>query len=101
MKTNNPKTKHTPAPWHVSKHMNEITIQSTMGYYGFGSQYSIARVDTEADAALIAAAPEMLRECVEILELLETKNLTSKSKTLDSTIMHNLRDLVKKARGES
>lgn len=67
--------KHTPGPWSVSKlatpeHSPEFAV------YADGSPRDIARViggNSEADAALIAAAPKMLaalealfRECVMI-----------------------------------
>lgn len=67
------KTQHTPGPWKISKHCSTLvesgdrSIASAGGYQSVGAD---AHEVNEANAKLIAAAPDLLailRECVDFL----------------------------------
>lgn len=60
--------KHTPGPWFYSTHINEgeqhaeITLSPTSGYREDTNEYlRISGLCSEADAKLIAAAPDLLK----------------------------------------
>ena len=66
-------TKHTPAPWHVAGHGNankELPILREDGKE-IGCIRGEARL---ADAALIAAAPELLAACRAMLKALKDRH---------------------------
>ena len=70
------KNKHTQGEWHVSKHGNN----DSFGIYAEGNGNDLAIVkggneeggEAEANSKLIAAAPELLKACVESLAALKT-----------------------------
>ena len=58
---NERKTKHTPAPWEVMECRPNIVKMPEAAKYGHGNKYaSCGGGNNEANAKLIAAAPEML-----------------------------------------
>ena len=65
------KTKHTPAPWHVTKDADgQLAVND---HVNFPSEFPIARIygrltDKEANAHLIAAAPDLLAALEEIVD---------------------------------
>lgn len=64
-------TKHTPGPWHLTTYAPTTLDQVT--YYGVGapnSRTTIAGPLNEADARLIAAAPELLEALIDLTERL-------------------------------
>lgn len=69
--------KHTPGPWKKRPHFtpagNAIVVDSSnIGIAGvFGKSHE---QDAEANAALIAAAPELLEACKMILPYLQSNN---------------------------
>jgi hypothetical protein len=68
------KTKHTQGNWEVDKrastriHCNDRTIAETGGYR---SSKENTDLENEANAKLIAAAPELLNVCERVLSTLE------------------------------
>lgn len=71
-------TKHTPAPWWKDKHSdnNDVIVRDTNGTIvaNLSVDYSESWIgqregnETEANAKLISAAPELLSICLKILE---------------------------------
>lgn len=73
-------TKHTPGQWEISKTINDYAIYSDNNPQkdiALAYQYSrgISKEEAEANAALISAAPNLLRVAVATLEDLEAKRL--------------------------
>ena len=96
--------KHTQGPWKAVNYQNTsyYTVRQEHEAYGIDAE-TIVGSDVDINfhnAHLIAAAPDLLRELIEILELFETKNLKSESKSLDAIIIQDLKDVIKKAKGE-
>lgn len=61
--------KHTPGPWKVYKDSREINYVVTNGTGGIGNQDCKASyIDTDANAHLISAAPELLAACRELTQ---------------------------------
>ena len=93
-----PQTKHTPGPWMVEKGTLDVIAKK---HYD-GMEINIRDIETndretiQANAALIAAAPDMLEALELVLRQLPTEL------TLDGEILRDdLKQLVAKARGES
>jgi len=60
--------KHTPGPWEVSKHATPEYAPQYGVYTGNGNDFAIVNGDNAtADAALIAAAPELLAALQDML----------------------------------
>lgn len=95
------KTKHTPGQWTIESQYKVLTnvvlnTEIRVPYYEVGSELRrVATVDTglndKANAALIAAAPEML-EALEFV--LDTWIMDDHSREL-------IKDVIRKAKGES
>lgn len=104
------KTKHTPGPWRMEDNWDNYPGERKPGRYNIRSQddgWNVARVweaeetgpfskeQVEANARLIAAAPELLEACEWALsELAEPE--TSTADTLHETI-ERLKTAIKKA----
>lgn len=91
--------KHTPGTWNVSKTINDYAIYSSQNdskdiaaVYQYSR--SIAPEEAEANAKLIAAAPELLEMCIATLEDLESGELTGNA---TESALINLRDAIRKA----
>ena len=86
-------SKHTSGPWETS---NRFDIYSESGYFigctcgNLTLPKSVELID-EANAKLIAAAPELLEACKEALYQLQG---------MDSACVMILKDAIKKAEGE-
>ena len=98
--------KHTQGPWKAAIEFGIDTSNNKCKVFAAKDSFFViidgtkSNEESVANARLIAAAPDLLRELTEILELFETKNLKSESKSLDSIITQNLKDVIKKAKGE-
>lgn len=70
--------KHTPGPWHIEvKHLTEgaFTLSHGVNGYGDGPAGDVAKIYTsEANALLIAAAPELLEACETFAEWLRRED---------------------------
>lgn len=98
--------KHTPGPWTAQKErfgkngiFQEINIRGPVVLEESGHTFNpnfVATINNEANANLIAAAPEML----EALERAEVMLLSSKDAQSDF-ILTLIQPAIKKARGES
>jgi hypothetical protein len=63
-------SKHTPGPWeakNVGPHWNNKEIDNWIITYGKDDEQVVDHVYEEADARLIAAAPELLQACKDAL----------------------------------
>ena len=67
--------KHTPGPWEISRgvHAYPFSIESESKTIGFIKLQTGLQEVTEANARLIASAPDLLEACKEILNLLEAE----------------------------
>lgn len=94
----NNKTKHTAGEWQTSKTVNDITIHSEGKDVALVYQYSrsVDEEEATANARLIAAAPELLSNCMATLEDLENDNMGKNSETYQMAI-ENLREAISKA----
>ena len=84
-------TKHTPGPWSISSACkNAINAERNNKLIGIGttyhdpdSVYFIGQDEAIANARLIAAAPELLAACEEVIEgMIDGKNSTNKNVTM-------------------
>lgn len=69
-------SKHTPGPWHIDKHKDGIFIHDKLAVYiasvtSWGKKSEKMRIESEANAALIAAAPELLEACKKAYAVIE------------------------------
>jgi hypothetical protein len=107
-------TKHTPGPWNVCEPVGWMpqgrhwTAEQMMEMWWVGKRPGVAvalvdgsvdgRAEAEANARLIAAAPDLLAVCIGILECLDEKDRwTSVSRRFAA---NHLREAIAKARGE-
>ena len=74
-------SKHTPGPWHV-KNNNAvqgktltIVAESVKGGIHIGTMFPFEEDEEQANARLIAAAPDMLAELKSILSVLEARKI--------------------------
>jgi len=90
-------SEHIPGPWYVSKHGSDRC--SVFKDYGDERELIANAIDTweeaEANAQLIAAAPELLEAAEELQLLLERANVAEWN-----TATIKLRAAIHKARGE-
>ena len=94
------KPQHTPAPWGVSKHATPDYAPQYGIYAGDGSasDHVIVRGDNaQADAALIAAAPDLLEALQELLEHIEWRRRIAKETTGANDCTHRARAAIAKA----
>lgn len=91
-------TKHTGGDWQTSKSINDISIYSGGADLAlvYKNSRGIDEQEAEANARLIAAAPEMLSNCMATLEDLESGNMRENSETYQMAI-DNLRNVIQKA----
>ncbi len=74
------KTNHTPGPWTIDRLIGRIsggTYPSIVGFRVPCSQYEHETAEVEANARLIAAAPEMLEALEEIISTLDSSKAHS------------------------
>ena len=64
------KTKHTPAPWEISKHATPDYAPQYGIYSGNNDLATVRGDNAQADAHLIAAAPELLEALENALNVL-------------------------------
>ena len=86
--------KHTPGPWSIGKpteYINQIKIEPTIGLvYGAGEE-------VKANAALVAAAPDMLKALNNVIDMWRNGIPMYKGQAE----YHEAIAAVRKARGES
>ena len=100
-------TKHTPGPWSVgvTSDGGEIDIIAADGWFVSVACDSVGEGDTEANAHLIAAAPDML-EALELAVAIGIVPVTSASEggaakfSEHVRVADMIRAAIKKARGE-
>ena len=97
--------KHTPGPWapgHPDQDNDRHVVCSlSEGWSVVALQADPAKYDPEADARLIAAAPELLEEAEKLIDL-HVKAMNGEQSDLvqwDSAVL-NLRSAIAKAKGE-
>lgn len=78
------KTTHTPAPWKVcdEEQFHLIWSEKAKGYVASVDIYDsegALRSNADADAALIAAAPELLQQLTKLLEQVQQLNYLGKT----------------------
>ena len=90
--------KFTPGPWHAKRYVGA----SWEEYYEVSTSdgLRIAISPTEADARLIAAAPEMY-DFIEYLTTETGHSLLSQAGYLGENLYNEAKELCRKARGES
>lgn len=71
------KTQHTPGPWYQREQGSEIEIKSGIYTICMVHNYSGLHETNEANARLIAAAPELLEELIKIKELVNRPDYNS------------------------
>lgn len=77
---------HTPAPWHVSTHGVPDGIYQA-GIYAEGDDRDLATItSSEADAMLLAAAPELLQACRDALAYIGERTTGKAQDTLRAAI---------------
>jgi hypothetical protein len=100
------KLKHTPGPWTYFKEKQEIDVMNmtiffdTVQFKENGISENLVRLNddnSEANARLIAAAPEMLECLIEICTYLQTNKLNSILPT--SGYHKNMINIIEKATG--
>ena len=83
------KAEHTPGPWEVGKYMGLPTIFDTRGNgtVALASVHDMAIEPADANAALMAAAPDLLAACEAALPALERyPHLTNTSRLVQAAI---------------
>lgn len=94
------KTTHTPGPWNYKVQGFKISIgNKDTGATKNGHDYTTAIIEdnssqAEANARLIAAAPELLESCIELLGFIE-RNFPSE----DGEAIFDARTAIHKAQG--
>jgi len=92
-------SKHTPGPWMVSSNGAAVVDTAT-----HGQELIIVQergVDSEANARLIAAAPELLEAAIRAEELLSSvTDIASELAPFQNTALRLLRAAIAKAGGE-
>jgi hypothetical protein len=97
-------TKHTPAPWKIERSGMYLTIQTnswTMAEV-FRSDYDSATViqTQEANAKLIAAAPDLLEALIAMVAMVERELSLGKNVILDGgSVAYKARAAITKATG--
>lgn len=91
------KTKHTPGPWHLSAYRGKpdydlIWDKSDRVVCQMFDKYEDNFTNYEANAKLIAAAPELLDACINSF-----KTLIAIGCTMEAEIMQQLESVIKKA----
>ena len=86
-------SKHTKGPWQVRKSEYYYLVES--------EGYLIAKQERKADARLIAAAPELLRELKSAIFYIETYGGEVTSNFAAGENLNTIKTLIKKAEGES
>ena len=100
------KTKHTPGPWQVltdTKELTNITKNISTAYYEYRIVNDLegaitSKITDSKNAALIAAAPEMLEALESLLKLADV--VLQKEGSRDCSIRLMARQALQKARGE-
>ena len=82
-------TKHTPGPWDWRLNGEEYRVEATAGHICTVEVLEAGDKQARVDAALIAAAPEMLQRLKATREYLQIKGIYS----------HNLDAIIAKAEG--
>ena len=97
--------KHTPGPWapgHPDQDDDrQVVCSLSEGWSVVALQADPAKYEPEADARLIAAAPELLEEAEKLIDL-HVKAMNGEQSDLvqwDSAVL-NLRSAIAKAKGE-
>lgn len=92
---------HTPGPWYAIEYAGMWGIQSVNEYSQDNNLLDMENDDrAEANAKLIAAAPEMLQslqECVKYLSSLESLDGSNMPFEWDDDFIGNLKKTIKKA----
>ena len=91
--------KHTPGPW-IFPNYNQSNIIAPEQTNGNDDLYHVCTVSNNskslANAKLIAAAPELLSNCIATLEDLESGSLKENAETYQMAI-ENLKSVIRKA----
>ena len=87
--------KHSPAPWRIGKKQERAILDAN------GSQIAVLPESLKPDAALIAAAPEMLKQLKAAIEFLDKYWGTTATYQLieDYEEYHAIRSVIAKAEG--
>ena len=108
-------TKHTPAPWRVSradKDGAEVSAIASVAWCGRASHVGLTETqvidadEARANAQLISAAPDLLTMCEELLPELAChcdEGFTSRGRHAPNTLCHyydDLKAVIAKAKGE-
>lgn len=101
------KSTHTPGPWAVQRDYVSAEHQVIKGYLIYNDVLCVARLSTvnpcaEANARLIAAAPEMLASIHDLLDVLsDVAPCTPGCGQGEPCVVHDARDLLARIEGES
>ena len=88
------KYKHTPGPWVASKRNQRTIVQQVLNdSYAVAEVHAVYGNEAEANARLIAAAPEML-------EALEAIFINHEVKGMSETLNNKALAAIRKAKGE-
>lgn len=103
-------TKHTPGPWTIEAQFKVLTnvqrnTETRVPYYEIGSELRrLATIDTglnaKANAALIAAAPELLAALEDVEALLYAVTNEGFRPISDNDLVLKMRAAIAKAKGE-
>lgn len=91
-------TKHTPGPWQANKWAPGYSISAP------DSQYTVCNLsdcnNAEANARLIAAAPDMLEACQQIINDSDMDAIHGAGRSVTHDAIDKVRAAIAKARGE-
>ena len=93
------KPQFTSGPWHVSKNQPTVVGTREKAVCKCELDWNLGAEERKANAALIAAAPEMYAMLEQLVEAVKTLNAISLIKIKDKLIEDAV-NIIKKARGE-
>lgn len=105
----NPAASPTPGPWHINEHGSdayvwgptELRLAGCIARVNLGETHNVTRAQREANAKLIAAAPDMLQALRTVLARCRmSKDDAESSDILRNEIPPLLRAAIAKATGE-
>lgn len=86
--------KFTPGTWSLNHESYGVHIEPSIAWIGFGTAHT--ETEHKANAALIAAAPEMYAKLKELADVLRFGGMRCTNRTMAQEI----EEILKKARGE-
>ena len=92
--------KHTPGPWTIEREADRLLIRNRVGYFGdllVGGPNPDANAQNEANARLIAAAPDLLEAAKEMVLFYDEMIAAPEFPAEDTRWVQPLREAIAKA----